>query len=96
MSHLPANWQPPEPPKPPRSRNTVFPALITLGCALLLLGGSAFGALTTCGSFEGRPGAWFPFFSRATVFFFVVFIVAAIWFLVSLVLAFFRAGKDGL
>ena len=93
MSHLPANWLPPEPPKPPRSRNSLIPALITMGCALLLLGGSTLGALSTCGIEHQQP--LFPFLAKATVFFFVVFLVALLWFLVSVVIAFFRSGKDG-
>ena len=87
MSHLPANGLPPEPP-PTRRGNSIIPALITVGCALLLLGGSAFGVLATC-SFSGK-NPWLGFFAALTVFFFVVGVVAVVWLVVAVLLAFFR------
>jgi len=89
MSQLPANWVPPE--RRPR-RTTIFPALITMGCALLLLGGSAFGFMATC-SYSGRS-PWNGFFAGLTAVLFVVFVIAIVWFLVAVLVAFFTAGKS--
>jgi preprotein translocase subunit SecG len=93
MSHLPANWLTPEPPKPPRRpRNSIIPALITVGCAFVLLGGSAFGALSTC-SYSGN-NRWFGFFAGATMFLVVAFVLALVWLLVAVIVAFFRRSKE--
>jgi hypothetical protein len=89
MSNLPSNWSPSE---PPRRRNPVFPALITLLCALLLLGGSALGFVATCS--WGGQNPWNAFFVRLTGFLFVVFILAVLWFVISAIVRFFTAEKD--
>lgn len=93
MSHLPANWQPPEPPKVGRSRNTIVPALITIACTFLLFVGAAFGAIASCG-YSGM-NHWFPFFTGLTVILFLVFLGATVWFLAAVIAAFFRpANKE--
>ncbi len=46
MNQLPANWQTSKP--VPSRRSSILPAVITIGCSLLFLIGSLFGALTTC------------------------------------------------
>jgi hypothetical protein len=92
MSHLPANWMPPERPKPPRSRNSIVPAVIAVACSFVLLGGSAFGTLATC-SYSGT-NPWFGFFAGLSTLLFVVFVIAVVWLVTAAIVAFFRSGKD--
>jgi hypothetical protein len=91
MSHLPANWLPPEPP-PRRTRSSILPALITVSCAFLLLGGSLFGALATCSLSKQTP--WFSFFAGLSIFLFVSLIVSIVWLLVAVLFAFFRRSRE--
>lgn len=98
MSHLPANWLPPPPPKSPRSKSlgSLVPAAITFGCAVLLSGGSLVGALSTC-NFSMRsapPSPWFTFFLDLFIFSGVVLLVSAAWVIIGAVIAFFISGKD--
>jgi hypothetical protein len=97
MSHLPANWLPPEPPKPPRSRGlgSLIPAAITFGCALLLSCGSLVGALSTCNfSMQSAPPSpRFTFFLDLFIFSGIVLLVSAVWVIIAAVIAFF-SRKD--
>ncbi len=83
MSHLPANWLPPDPPQSPRRRrNSIIPALITVGCAFVLLGGSAFGALSTC-SYSGN-NRWFYTGLLFVGLFLLTLLFAAVYLIVRL------------
>jgi len=91
MSQLPANWLPPEPPPRP-SRNSIIPALMTVSCVFLLLGGSLFGTFATCSFSKRNP--WFNFFAGLSVFLFVMLVVAIVWLLLAALSAFFRRSRE--
>ena len=98
MSHLPANWLPPEPPKPSRSKSlgSLIPAAITFGCAVLLSGSSLVGALSTCNfSMQSAPPSpRFTFFLDLFIFSGVVLLVSAVWVVIAAVITFFISRKD--
>ena len=74
--------------------STIIPALVTLGCAFLLTGGSVVGFLATC-KWEGQQDpnnamfGWLAAISAAT------FVFALLWVLIAAIVAFFRAGRPG-
>src|SRR5260370_17350539 len=86
---------PPTQPAPsqPRRRSPFFPALITLGCAVLLTGGSFFGLVSTCGNWPNSSSqqpantifAW-AFFGAAALF-----LAALLWVVVLFVCTFFTS-----
>lgn len=82
MNNIPANWNPRDTPRNPR-RGSFKPVLITVGAAFLLLVGSFFGALSTCGSINSIPSPSFQFFSFCVYGSFAIFVLSLAWLLLS-------------
>lgn len=74
------------------SGSPVIPALITLGCAFLLTGGSIVGFLATC-HWEGRPDPANAVFAWLVLIGAAGFVGALLWVVVAAIVAFFRAGR---
>jgi hypothetical protein len=96
MTETPKSQPTPPAPSQPRRRSPFFPALITLGCAALLTGGSLFGFISTCGNFPNTS----PKQPINTIFLWAflgagaLFSASAIWVVVLVVWSFFTTGKE--
>jgi len=81
--------QPPEPGQSPKRGSVFVPSLIVLLCALLLLGGSAVGYVSTCGNNAAQTSANAAFgygifigaaaFCAAALWMFLIFV----WYLIK-------------
>lgn len=85
MNNLLPNRTPPEIPQAGK-RSVVKPAVLTLLVAFLLLAGSIWGAFATCGSMNSQPSPSFKFFASCAYLFFGIFVLAAAWLLLSLII----------
>ena len=74
------------------SGSTVVPALITLGCAFLLTGGSIVGFLATC-HWEGQQDPNNAMFGWLVLIGAGAFVLALLWAVIAAIVAFVRARR---
>lgn len=79
----------------PRKGTSFKPVLITVACTFLLLLGSTFGFLSTCGNWPNsgpQPGN--RFFGTCVVFFAVLFFASLAWLGLSFLIWLFAPSKE--
>ncbi len=77
-----------------RWRSSALPAFLSLLCAFFLTGGAFLGFVdSTCG-WESKPRESAKYFEIATVVSATLFVLALVWFLITLIVKFARAQKE--
>jgi len=86
MTNLPPNWNAPDSKPSPVRLGHLKPAAITVGVAFILLAGSIYGTLSTCGSFNSPPSPSNKLFFDGAIFFLVLFVASLAWLILSLLI----------